>query len=93
MLTIERDTNGSPYVEWCQGTDDQNVRHIKRAWVQRRTGVNDWARVGRYLHVARMGKDAPLPSPDFPVHSTLPDEQVLLAFVYSLNAITGLAWS
>lgn len=59
------DGKGQPYVEWdiAQGI-------LKRAWIQHRTGPNDWAGTGRYLNVVRV--EAPHSGPkgqaaDFPI--------------------------
>jgi hypothetical protein len=43
-LEIRRDSNGSPFVEWCQGIDEKTQSHIKRAWVQHRSGTKDWGK-------------------------------------------------
>lgn len=89
-LRIERDGNGAPYIEW-----EQRPGGIKRAWIQRKDPTSDknWAEVddGRYLNVVRCmdwgrtGGNAT----DFPIFSDMPDEQILLAFVMSVSAITG----
>ena len=86
-MEIHRDGNGQPYVEWDQGRGA-----YKRAWIQERVGEKDWAATRRYLNVVRCeepGKLGGNPT-DFPIYNDLPDEQVLLAFVHSINAITGL---
>ena len=85
-MQIKKDTLGQPYIEWRQ-TEDV----YKRAWVQRRTGDKDWAESGRYLNVVRCespGHPGGNPT-DFPIYNDLPDEQILLSFVYATNAITG----
>lgn len=89
-LKIQRDGNDAPYIEW-----EQRPGGIKRAWVQRKDTTSDknWADVpdGRYLNVVRCtewgrtGGNAT----DFPIFSELPDEQILVAFVTSVSAITG----
>ena len=85
-MKIQRDGNEQPYVEWSQAKDC-----YKRAWVQHRTGDKDWAGTGRYLNVVRCGSPGhPGGNPtDFPIYNDLPDEQILLSFVYAANAITG----
>ena len=86
-MRIQRDGNGQPYIEWEQ------VKGIyKRAWIQERHDEKDWARTGRYLNVVRCNEPGqPGGNPaDFPIYNQLPDEQILLAFVYATNAITGL---
>ncbi len=86
---IEIDGNGSKYVEW-----EQAPGGIKRAWIQRKADASkDWAgaRDGRYLNVVRCS-DWGRPSgnaTDFPIYNDLPDEQILIAFVTSVSAITG----
>ena len=85
-MQIQKDRNGQPYVEW-----DQGKGAYKRAWIQKRRGDKDWAETGRYLNVVRCndpGKPGGNPT-DFPIYNDLPDEQILLAFVYATNAITG----
>ena len=90
MMKIQHDTKGQPFIEWRQG-----MRGYKRAWVQRKTDSDkDWAKAkdGRYLNVVRV--DAPGKGPggnptDFPIFSDLPDEQILVAFVSAVSAITG----
>lgn len=85
-MEIKKDGNGSSYVEWTRAEKG----HI-RAWVQHRTGSKDWAGTGRYLNVVRCNSPGhPGGNPtDFPIFNNLPDEQVLLSFVYAANAITG----
>ncbi len=49
---------------------------------------------GRYLNVVRIAEFRCRPSwqcYDFPIFSPLPDEQILVAFVTSVSAITGCA--
>lgn len=85
-MEIQKDGSGSLYIEWTQTPNT-----YKRAWIQHRTGEKDWAGTGRYLNVVRCtargrpGGNAT----DFPISNRLPDEQILLAFVHSVNAITG----
>ena len=88
-MEIQIDGKGQPYIEW-----DQAEGCYKRAWIQKRDGDNDWAGTRRYLNVVRCnwaghpGGNAT----DFPIfNDELGDEQILLAFVYTVNAITG--WS
>ena len=86
-MKIQKDGSGQPYIEW-----DQGQGAYKRAWIQERYGDKDWADTGRYLNVVRCnepGKPGGNPT-DFPIYSDLPNEQVLLAFVYATNSITGL---
>ena len=84
------DGNGSLCVEW-----EQAFGHHKRAWVQKKTDLDkDWAKAldQRYLNVVRVdinsGNPAGNPT-DFPIYSTLPDRQILEAFVVTVCAITG----
>ncbi len=85
-MKIRKDGNGHLYVEWTRA----NKGHM-RAWVQHRTGDKDWAATGRYLNVVRCNSPGhPGGNPtDFPIFNNLPDEQVLLSFVFAANAITG----
>jgi len=86
-MRIQRDGNGSLFVQWKQGET-----WAKRAWVQHKADPEkDWARTGRYLNVVRCNQDGnPGGNPtDFPIYNDLPDEQILRAFVESINAITG----
>jgi hypothetical protein len=86
-VEILKDGNGHSYIEWSQ---TQNA--WKRAWVQHRSGDNDWADTGRYLNVVRCSEPGRPGgnATDFPICSKLSDDQILLAFVHSVNAITGL---
>ena len=90
MLTVQHDTKGQPFVEWEQGPGG-----FKRAWIQRKTDPSkDWARTpeARYLNVVRieaLGEGPAGNATDFPVYSDLPDEQILVAFVYAVSAATG----
>ena len=65
------------------------------SWVQHREGTDkDWAGTGRYLNVVRIDEFDNGPSgnaTDFPIFSKLSDEQILIAFVSSVCAITGTA--
>lgn len=85
-MQIQKDGNGQPYIEW-----EQAENAYKRVWIQHRAGDNDYAGTGRYLNVVRCNSPGhPGGNPtDFPIYNALPDEQVLLAFVYAANAITG----
>lgn len=87
-MRIERDTKDQPYIEW-----EQAEGGFKRAWVQRKSDpAKDWAKSGRYLNVVRVEgpRLGPAGNPtDFPIFSSLPDEQILLAFVTAVSAITG----
>jgi len=88
MLEIEHDktANKQPYIEW-----QQVEGAYKRAWIQKREGDKDWAGTGRYLNVVRCqekGRVGGNPT-DFPIYNDLPDEEILLAFVHSVSAITG----
>ena len=88
-LTVGTDTKGSKYIQWEAGPAG-----VKRAWVQDRRGNKDWAGTGRYLNVVRCDPDSGNPAgnaTDFPIYCALPDEQILRAFVYMVNAITGCA--
>jgi len=89
-MEIQRDTKGQPFIEWAQSPNG-----FKRAWIQRKTEPGkDWANAkdGRYLNVVRvekLGKGPAGNATDFPIFSDLPDEQILIAFVTSVSAITG----
>ncbi len=85
-MKIERDGNGSLYIEW-----EQVPGSFKRAWIQRKTDDRDWASTGRYLNVVRCnerGRPGGNPT-DFPIFNDLPDEQILTAFVQGVSAMTG----
>lgn len=86
-MQIQYDGSGQPYVEWEQANG-----HYKRAWIQRKTEPSkDWAGTGVYLNVVRCNSPGhPGGNPtDFPIFdSGLRDEQILIAFVHSVNAIT-----
>ena len=86
-MEIKKDNNKQPYIEW-----DQGQGCYKRAWIQKKEGEKDWAGTGRYLNVVRCnepGQPGGIPA-DFPIYNQLPAKQILLAFVYATNAITGL---
>ena len=87
-MEVQRDGRGQPYIEW-----DQGQGAYKRAWIQHRSGERDWAGTSRYLNVVRCDKPGRLGgnATDFPIYNDLPDEQILLAFVYATNALTGLS--
>ncbi|WP_146094305.1 hypothetical protein [Xanthomonas arboricola] len=93
-MIILRDSLNQPYIEWAQGPNG-----FKRAWVQDRSGTDkDWAASGRYINVVRIERLGTGPAgnaTDFPVFSPLLDEQLLIAFVTGVSAITGCAleWS
>lgn len=90
MLTIKHDQKGQPYIEW-----EQAPGGYKRAWIQRKTDASkDWAQApdGRYLNVVRVegpGRGPGGQATDFPIFSDYSDEQILIAFVHSVAAITG----
>ena len=90
-MEIKKDGNGQPYIEWDQGQGAYKGVY-KRAWIQERHDERDYAGTRRYLNVVRCeGPGHPSGNPaDFPIYNKLPDEQILLAFVYATNAITGL---
>lgn len=82
------DGRGQLYLEWRQAGG------WKRAWVQNKAGTEkDWAGSGRYLNVVRCNKPGrPGGNPtDFPIFNDLPEEQLLISFVYAASSITGLA--
>ena len=84
-LPIQTDTRGQPYIQWKQADN-----YYKRAWIQHRPKDTDWAGTGRYLNVVKSDDRGPSGNAtDFPIYNDLPDEQVLRAFVYAVNAITG----
>lgn len=90
MIDIQPDGKGQPFIEW-----EQPPGGYKRAWIQRKTDPDkDWARTpdGRYLNVVRIERPGGGPAgnaTDFPIFSTLSDEQILEAFVAAVSAITG----
>lgn len=89
-MNIRRDSKGQAFIEW-----EQAPGGFKRAWIQRKTDPEkDWAGAldGRYLNVVRIERLGSGPAgnaTDFPIFSPLSDEQILLAFVASVSAITG----
>lgn len=90
-MEIKRDQKEQPYIEW-----EQAPGGYKRAWIQTKdvSTEQNWADVpgGRYLNVVRIEKLGGGPkgnATDFPIFSNLSDEQILLAFVASVSAITG----
>ena len=89
-MEIKRDSKGQPYIEWAQ-----SKRGFKRAWIQRKKDPDkDWAdaKGGRYLNVVRvdaLGAGPAGNATDFPIFGDLSDEQILVAFVSSVCAITG----
>ena len=89
-MKIQHDTKGQPYIEWRQGESG-----YKRAWIQKKPETDkDWAgaKDGRYLNVVRVERPGVGPAgnaTDFPIFSDLPDEQILVAFVTAVSAITG----
>lgn len=90
MLTIQRDQKGQSFIEWQQAPGG-----FKRAWIQRKDdSAKDWARTpeARYLNVVRIERLGGGPAgnaTDFPIFSALPDEQILVAFVYAVSVATG----
>jgi len=94
MNAIKKDTIGQSYLEWKTGYDTARQREgYKRAWIQHKAGKEgDWAGTGRYLNVARveeLDKGPAGNAADFPIFSKLSDEQILVAFVSSVCAISG----
>lgn len=89
-MEMQRDTKGQLFIEW-----EQAPGGFKRAWIQRKTDPDkDWASTpeGRYLNVVRIDRLGSGPAgnaTDFPIFSSLSDEQILLAFVSAVSAITG----
>ncbi|MEH6544369.1 MAG: hypothetical protein V7721_10530 [Porticoccaceae bacterium] len=90
-MEIKKDTKEQPYIEWQQASNG-----YKRAWIQHKDpgSEKNWANVpdGRYLNVVRIEELGGGPAgnaTDFPIFSSLPDEQILNAFVVSVSAITG----
>lgn len=89
MLPIQRDSNGSAFIQWQTAP---NTGGYKRAWIQHRQGDKDWAGTRRYLNVVRTDGAEAGPSgnaTDFPIFSELSDEQILEAFVAAVCSITG----
>ncbi len=90
-MQIKLDGKGQKYLEW-----EIFPGGYKRAWIQRRDEENDRARTPqrRYLNVVRvetLDKGPAGNATDFPIFSLLSDEQILVAFVSSVCAITGCA--
>ena len=88
-MKIGHDGKGQPYIDWAIGPGG-----FKRAWIQRREPDKDWAKTpgARYLNVVRVEEPDQGPAgnaTDFPIYSDLPDEQILIAFVHAVSAITG----
>ena len=86
-MPIQNDSLGQPYIEWHVS----NSNHF-RAWIQRKSGADDWAGTRRYLNVARCNDNAGSPNGNptvFPVFHDVPDDQVLLGFELAVCAITG----
>ena len=87
-MQIQRDGSEQPFIEW-----EQAQGHFKRAWIQRKTEPGkDWAGTGVYLNVVRCNSPGHPGgnATDFPIFdSRLSDEQILMAFVQTINAITG----
>lgn len=87
MVAIQTDTKGQPYIQWQQFGGGW-----KRAWIQQRSGDDDWAGTGRYLNVVSTHGATGGPAgnaTDFPIFSKLPDQQILEAFVAAVCAVTG----
>lgn len=84
------DGKGQRYLEW-----EIAPGALKRAWVQYRSGANDWAGTERYLNAVRVEAAHAGPkgqAADFPVYLTaaqMPDDQLLSAFVHSVCAVVG----
>ncbi len=92
-MNMHTDTLGQFQITW-----DQVLGYAKRAWLQHRTGENDWAGTGRYLNVVRMRGDGSGMiggnATDFPIfRRDISDEQVLKAAVYAVNVLTGRSTS
>ncbi len=89
-MKIQRDAKDQPYIEW-----EQAPGGYKRAWIQRKAdSTRDWANAPdrRYLNVVRVAGPGIGPAgnaTDFPIFSELSDEQILIAFVSAVSAITG----
>ena len=91
-MRIQRDTNGSVYVQWVKGTNQRSEACEQCAWVHHRFGDDDSSGTRRYLNVVMCNQKG---NPggnatDFPIYSTLSDEQVPRAFVHSVTAVTGV---
>jgi len=85
-MEIKRDQKNQPYIEWEQGPG------AKRAWIRHADASTNWANTGRYLNVTRIKELGTGPagnSTDFPVYCSLPDEEILIAFVVAVCGITG----
>jgi hypothetical protein len=90
-MPILKDNLGQPYIQWRV----TNSYHV-RAWIQRKSGDDDWAGTKRYLNVDRcnddMGNSNGNPTV-FPVFHDVPDDQVLRGFELSVCAVTGCVLS
>jgi hypothetical protein len=89
MNPIQHDGKDQPFIEWEISPGAWN-----RAWVQHRTGANDFAKTpgGRYLNVVRVEQPNKGPAgnaTNFLIYSSLPDEQILESFVAGVCATTG----
>ena len=85
-MEIQRDSKEQPYIHW-----EHAGNKYRRAWIRHSTGAQDWAGTGRYVNVGPCDSAGRVKghSADFPIYNDLPDEQVLLAFVSAVNAMTG----
>lgn len=87
-MLLQRDKKGQLMIEWPQGDNGW-----KRAWIRKPEAEKDWAGTGRYINVVRV--DGPNigtggQSTDFPIfNSPLSEEQLLIAFVTTICAMTG----
>ena len=91
MIRIEHDSKQQPYIQWAP---PEAPTGLKRAWIRHaeRGSDKDWAGTERYLNVVRIDPTKPGSgghSTDFPIYSTLSDEQILEAFVAAVCSITG----
>lgn len=86
-MIIKRDGKDQIYVEWSQGDNGS-----KRAWIRHADSDTDWAGTERYVNVVRvesLGTGPAGQSTDFPIFNTMPDEQILVAFVAAVCGVTG----
>lgn len=90
-MRIHRDGKNQICITWAQAP---GAGGEKRAWVQHRTGDDDWAGTGRYINVVRVDNGRPSGNPtDFPIKLSciVTDREALIAFVLSTFSATGNA--
>ena len=87
MLKIHKDGLDQPFVQWVVCND-----YRVRAWIQIKTGADDWANSGRYLNVVRCHDVTGNPNGNptvFPIFNRRADSEILQEFAASACSITG----